>query len=306
MSKPTKTRNRVLGRAQKFPSLPPGGEPGEALVKTSSEDGEVTWQEVIVTDPDGNVIGVPGPEGPPGKDGVDGVDGKPGPQGPKGDKGDTGPEGPEGPEGPRGLAGASGPEGPPGKDGGDYDDSWLDGGSAGQVLTKSSGTDKDVYWATPSSGGGGGGAWYGYSMDITRTTTDYVILGSGVTAPSLNPGECVLTKEDVLFGKPFTRWRLLFAAMDSSGNWPSPAWDWVKRGYEGGAGELTKYPHWYGYWCVDFDGVTYEFGPADPTFSIDYNGGGVPTLTVTWDDVMGDPTMLTKGEPIRLYTVEPS
>ena len=125
MSKSTKTRNRVLGRAQKFPSLPPGGEPGEALVKTSSEDGEVTWQQQVVVDPDGNVIGVPGPEGPPGQDGVDGVDGKPGPQGPKGDKGDTGPEGPEGPEGPRGLAGASGPEGPPGADGGDFDDTAI-------------------------------------------------------------------------------------------------------------------------------------------------------------------------------------
>ena len=38
----------------------------------------------------------------------------------------------------------------------DYDDSWLLGGKVGQVLTKVSGTDKDVYWATPSSGGGGG------------------------------------------------------------------------------------------------------------------------------------------------------
>ena len=151
MSKPTKTRNRVLGRAQKFPSLPPGGEPGEALVKTSSEDGEVTWQQQVVVDPDGNVIGVPGPEGPPGQDGVDGVDGKPGPQGPKGDKGDTGPEGPEGPEGPRGLAGASGPEGPPGADGGDFDDTAIWESQAVQDdrldLLERTGSDADL-WGT--------------------------------------------------------------------------------------------------------------------------------------------------------------
>ena len=125
MSKPTKTRNRVLGRAQKFPSLPPGGEPGEGLVKTSSEDGEVAWQQLVVVDPDGNIIGVPGPEGPQGPAGADGKDGKDGKQGPPGRDGDPGPEGPEGPEGPRGLAGASGPEGPPGKDGGDFDDTAL-------------------------------------------------------------------------------------------------------------------------------------------------------------------------------------
>ena len=41
-----KTVNHVLGRANPYPSLPPGGEPGDVLVKTHYPDGEVDWSSV--------------------------------------------------------------------------------------------------------------------------------------------------------------------------------------------------------------------------------------------------------------------
>ena len=40
---PIKTRNRVLGKSNPFPSLPMGGNTGEVLVKISDEAGEVDW-----------------------------------------------------------------------------------------------------------------------------------------------------------------------------------------------------------------------------------------------------------------------
>lgn len=49
-----------------------------------------------------------------------------------------------------------GPEGPPGADGADGE-GVPTGGSAGQVLTKDSGTDFDTSWQTPSASGGGVG-----------------------------------------------------------------------------------------------------------------------------------------------------
>ena len=41
-----KTVNHVLGRANPYPSLPPGGKPGDVLVKTHYPDGEVDWEPV--------------------------------------------------------------------------------------------------------------------------------------------------------------------------------------------------------------------------------------------------------------------
>lgn len=57
---------------------------------------------------------------------------------PQWNTGSVGPEGPEGPEGPQGEPGSPGVGVPV-------------GGVAGQVLRKSSGTDYDTGWATPSS-----------------------------------------------------------------------------------------------------------------------------------------------------------
>ena len=66
-----------------------------------------------------------------------------GPQGPAGADGATGPQGPEGPEGPQGPAGADGADGV----------GVPAGGSTGQVLAKSSGTDYDTYWKSFGTAG---------------------------------------------------------------------------------------------------------------------------------------------------------
>ena len=115
------------------------------------------------TGPEGpqGLKGDTGPEGPQGlkgdtgPEGPQGPKGEAGPEGPQGLKGDTGPEGPqglkgdtgpEGPQGPKGEAGPEGPQGLPGETGAGV----AAGGTAGQVLTKKSGTDYDTEWKTPA------------------------------------------------------------------------------------------------------------------------------------------------------------
>ena len=71
-------------------------------------------------------------------------EGPPGPEGPAGPAGPEGPEGPAGPEGPEGPAGAAGTGGAAGP-------GVAAGGTAGQVLTKDSGTDYDTSWQAPGS-----------------------------------------------------------------------------------------------------------------------------------------------------------
>ena len=138
--------------------------------------------------------GPKGDTGPEGPQGLKGDTGDIGPQGPAGPKGDTGPEGPAGP---KGDPGPEGPQGPAGQDGSVSFDSLTPeqkaelkgdpgdpgpqgergpegpqgpagqgvpaGGTAGQVLTKKSGTDYDTEW-TDQTGGGGG-----LSPDINTT-----------------------------------------------------------------------------------------------------------------------------------------
>ena len=81
----------------------------------------------------------------------DGQRGETGPQGPKGDKGDKGDPGEKGDTGPTGATGATGPQGPQGIPGADGV-GVPSGGTAGQVLTKASGTDYDAKWADASGG----------------------------------------------------------------------------------------------------------------------------------------------------------
>lgn len=104
--------------------------------------------------------GPTGPQGPQGEQGEQGEqgptgpEGPTGPQGPKGDKGDTGPQGPAGPTGPQGDTGPAGPQGDTGPSGpagptgpkGDSGPGVASGGTAGQYLVKSSGTDYDTQW----------------------------------------------------------------------------------------------------------------------------------------------------------------
>ena len=113
--------------------------------------------------------GATGPAGPAGADGAPGATGATGPQGPEGPKGDTGATGPAGPEGPQGPIGETGPQGPAGPAGpkGDPGDPGPAGhgvpagGTAGQVLTKKSGTDYDTEWKDPTGGGASGRISFG-------------------------------------------------------------------------------------------------------------------------------------------------
>jgi len=106
--------------------------------------------------------GATGPQGPQGVQGDTGPAGPTGPQGPQGVQGDTGPTGPAGPTGPQGPqgiqgdtgpAGATGPQGDTGPAGptgpqGPAGQGVPTGGTAGQALIKSSGTDYDADWQT--------------------------------------------------------------------------------------------------------------------------------------------------------------
>lgn len=86
----------------------------------------MSWRKTI---PAADVVG--GAAGPPGPAG---------PQGPAGADGAQGPQGIQGIQGPAGSTGAQGPAGP----------GVPTGGTLGQFLKKSSATDYDSSWATPS------------------------------------------------------------------------------------------------------------------------------------------------------------
>ena len=126
----------------------PGVSPSARVEQTG--DNQVT---IYVTDASGETSAVlngeAGPQGPIGPEGPAGPKGDPGEQGPVGPKGDTGAQGPEGPQGP---IGETGPKGDPGATG-PAGPGVPVGGTAGQVLTKKSGTDYDTEWTTPSGGG---------------------------------------------------------------------------------------------------------------------------------------------------------
>ena len=153
-------------------TLPEGGNPGEVLVKASSEEYDAQWApggsggatpvidanasvtqdvgtasvEVTKTGTISNPIfnfafsGIKGAKGDTGETGAQGPQGVQGLQGPKGDTGETGAQGPQG------ETGETGPQGEPGV-------GVPAGGSAGQVLAKASGTDYDTEWVNAGSGG---------------------------------------------------------------------------------------------------------------------------------------------------------
>ena len=91
-----------------------------------------------------SLVGPQGPAGPTGPQGDTGATGPTGPEGPQGPQGDTGPTGATGPQGDTGPAGPTGPQGPAGQ-------GVPVGGTTGQVLQKTSGTDYDADWETLST-----------------------------------------------------------------------------------------------------------------------------------------------------------
>jgi len=97
-----------------------------------------------------------------GSDGTDGNDGSQGIQGEQGLQGTKGDTGSQGIQGLKGDTGDTGPQGVPGQ-------GVPTGGATNQVLAKTSDTDFDTAWVTPSAGGGGN------AVDIAVTPTGNLI-----------------------------------------------------------------------------------------------------------------------------------
>lgn len=169
------------------------GDPGSGDGTGGGADGKSAYQLAVDNGFDGTEsqwlaslvgpAGEPGAKGDPGPAGTDGAPGAKGDTGPQGLKGDTGAQGPQGNPGAKGDAGPQGLQGDPGPKGdtglqgpqglkGDKGDTGAPGakgdtgaagvgvpagGTAGQVLTKTSGADYAADWATPAAGGGGSG-----------------------------------------------------------------------------------------------------------------------------------------------------
>ena len=120
---------------------------GEKVVQVTVEDSRPVIQVEIVGS------GPAGPRGPRGEQGPQGPQGDTGSQGPKGDTGDAGPTGPAGPGVPN-------------------------GGSAGQMLVKNSGTDQDTKW--DSNAYRAISLPYG-EVDNTSTSTAFTVTVPGIT-----------------------------------------------------------------------------------------------------------------------------
>ena len=121
-----------------------------------------SWELLVLLADITGPQGAQGADGEQGAQGIQGVPGTPGIQGPKGDTGDAGAQGPAGAKGdkgdtgdtgPQGAAGAQGPQGDPGAQGpqGNPGPGVASGGTTGQVLSKSSGTDYATQWSSITS-----------------------------------------------------------------------------------------------------------------------------------------------------------
>ena len=155
-----------------------------AMVEQTGEN-EAT---IYVTDASGTtaavLTGEAGPEGPAGPQGEKGETGATGPEGPQGETGPQGPEGPAGPQGETGPQGEKGDTGATGETGatGPAGPGVAAGGTAGQVLTKKSGTDYDTEWKDASGGG-----------EVIRQSI-YVSLSGTMSAGSTNDYDVTIDK----------------------------------------------------------------------------------------------------------------
>ena len=137
---------------------PVGPQGPEGAIGPKGETGKQGLQGIQGPKGEKGDTGEQGPIGATGATGAQGPEGPMGPigpTGPKGDKGDTGLQGPIGPKGDtgeRGPQGATGPTGPQGKQGnpGSNGVGVPLGGTANQVLVKSSATDYETEWKNAS------------------------------------------------------------------------------------------------------------------------------------------------------------
>lgn len=188
--------NQLIAGFNTLHGIPPGGETGQVLGKTTnndydvewidqtggggggsdsiwkpsvSDEGEISWEKSISTTPP-ETQNIKGPIGPKGDTGDTGPQGEQGIQGPKGDTGDTGPQGPKGdtgdagPQGERGPQGEQGPAGEPGVSAGFGEPvatAHAVSGSTPTATVQASGPDTAKVFSfdfgIPSGSGGGGG-----------------------------------------------------------------------------------------------------------------------------------------------------
>jgi hypothetical protein len=125
------------GSSDLFPVNPGGADYSADVVYEAGSEGAETWPVAMQSGP-----GPQGPQGDPGTPGATGATGPPGPQGDPGPTGTQGPPGVQGDMGPQGVQGNPGVQGPAGP-------GVAAGGTAGQVLSKTSATDYATAWSSP-------------------------------------------------------------------------------------------------------------------------------------------------------------
>lgn len=165
----------LKGSVASVGDLPAGAAQGDLYVVAASGDGYVwngtAWANVgPIRGPKGDKgdQGDAGPIGPQGLKGDTGSNGPTGPTGPAGAQGPQGNDGPTGPQGPKGDTGSVGPQGPAGP-------GVAVGGTTGQMLVKTSGTDYETQWVNAPTG------------DVTKTGTE-TLTNKTLEAVSLTKG----------------------------------------------------------------------------------------------------------------------
>lgn len=164
--------------------IPPGGQPGEVLIKKSLVAYDVAWQDEDDLKGDTGAAGpagVAGPTGPKGDPGDAGSTGPAGAAGSKGDQGDPGPTGSVGPAGSTGPTGSTGPAGDPGPAG-----AAGPAGSTGPTgATGSTGPAGPTGDPGPAGAAGAAGATGATGPAGTNGATPTFSIG---TVSTLNPG----------------------------------------------------------------------------------------------------------------------
>ena len=217
-----------------YPPLSDVGLPGGCVVL--DENGKVPLANM----PEGGTQGPPGPQGDPGPAGPAGSDGAQGPAGNDGTPGTQGPQGLPGNDGAPGSDGAQGPQGDPGTPGADGAQGIQGiqgipgndgaqgpagpgvpaGGTTGQVLAKTSGTDYATGW---TSAGGGSDPWTKVILGADFTTTGTA--NAAVAGLALTPAANKRYLVQVLL--------LLRTATATVG--PRPGFSWPTGTTDGGA-----------------------------------------------------------------------
>ena len=142
------------------PFIPPGGNTGQALIKSSDNNYDYAWG--TVSGGTGGSCGYAGSRGPTGPQGVTGPTG---PTGYYGSAGPTGPQGVTGPTGPTGYYGSAGPTGPVGN--------YVSSLTAGTATFVSTSTGAVTLWHNTAT------------LVTTAVTATYALTVTGAAQPNI-------------------------------------------------------------------------------------------------------------------------